>query len=73
MERPARTFETPKESLGHRIVEAIALTAQTTTEAVFREQCLRGPTRLLTSAIRMVEEAHSGPTTPQRHPQRFLY
>jgi hypothetical protein len=73
MERRARTFETPKEPLGHRIVQAIALTAQTTTDAGFREPCLIGTTRLVTSAICMVDEPHRGLTTPQRHPQRVLY
>jgi hypothetical protein len=47
MRRRALTFETPKEPLGHRIVQAIALTAHTTTDAVFREQCLIGTTRIL--------------------------
>ena len=37
MARRALTCETPKESLGHRMVQAIALTAHTTTDAVFRE------------------------------------
>ena len=72
MERRALTCETPKEPLGHRIVQASALTAHTTTEAVFREPCLIGTTRLLTAAIRMVDEPHRGLTTPQRHPQRVL-
>ena len=64
MERHALTFETPKEPLGHRMVQAIALTAHTTTDAVCREQCLRGTTRLLTAAIRMVDEAHPGLRRP---------
>ena len=66
------TCETPKAPLGHGLVSALALTAHTTTAAVCRAPGLRGTTRLLTAAIRRMDEPHGGLTTPHRHPPRVL-
>jgi hypothetical protein len=73
MVRRPRTCSTANESLGHRIVEPLALTTQTTDDSMVCQQVLIRVTGLLTAAIRMMQQTCCGMTTSPRHPQRVLH
>ena len=70
MVRRPRTCSTANESLGHRIVEPLARTTQTTADSMVCQQVLIRVTGLLTAAIRIMQQTCCGMTTSPRHPQR---
>jgi hypothetical protein len=57
----------PKETLGDRIVQAIALATHATPKTMSSAEPLKGLTGVLTAAITMMQQTGSGLTTPQGH------
>ena len=64
---------TAKESLGHGIVKALALTTHPTDDTMVCQPVLIRVTGLLTAALRTMQHTCGGMTTSQRHPQRVLH
>ena len=64
--------DTAKASLSHRIGETLTLLTPTTDDPLIGSDGLGGLTGVLTAAVRMVPEPHSGSATAKRHRQGLL-